>query len=178
MLRQAHLLLMDRSDGLSVSPKPFLGKRVKPDDVAPEDWFSRMGIRSAPYIWPAMEQLCSKRREFYVGGGVGGGGGEFKCQEAERFEAGGHMEFRGSEIPEFPVHLQIRLGKTPDQVAGDLFGTRSARWKRCEEEANGRVLADSVRQQARGIHAKRLNARRMPSRYHRRLVGRRCPNWT
>ena len=66
------------------------------------------------------------------------------------------MEFVGSGIMERPVHLLIRLGKTPGPVAYGLRTDRLTRKRSCKGELNGRVLVSSV---VENVEAKPKRAR-------------------
>ena len=64
---QAHLLHMGHSDGVSISPKPRQGKRVKSEQVLTMDWFPQQGKRVVSADGPMMDWLCIKHREYYTG---------------------------------------------------------------------------------------------------------------
>ena len=51
---QAHLLLMDRSDGLAASPKPCHGKRIKPETLLISDWLYQSGVRAVSENGPVI----------------------------------------------------------------------------------------------------------------------------
>ena len=48
-LRRATLLLIDKADGLPISPKPCHGKRVTPETALTSHWLYQDGLRMASY---------------------------------------------------------------------------------------------------------------------------------
>ena len=87
---RAHLLCMARSDGASISPKPCMGRRVKPEAVLTMDWFFQHGKRVVASDGPVMTWLCGKHREYYAGRKA-----EYRCQIADSLYTGILMEFTG-----------------------------------------------------------------------------------